>query len=168
MFTGAIARLIQRYRSDGAGVGGTSASARTAAVRRPRQPAAPARRTAGDRSYFLTISEAAAFRYAALHYDPKRLTRRAARRLSETLKWFGIFSEADHAALADIIDPLGRGLDERDRDSATYDLIALLESRLEPRSADGEDGSNPLRPPLDALRRIQALRHRLPPADDGT
>lgn len=165
MFTGAITRLIQRYGSGG--VGGTPASGRSAGVRRPREPASPAQRAAGDRPYFLTISEAAAFRYAALHYDPKRLTQRAARRLAETLKWFDIISEADHAALADILDPLGRGLDERDRDMATYDLIALLETRLDPRSGDGEDGSDPLRPPLDVLRRIHSLRHRLPPADDG-
>lgn len=148
-------------------MGRTAASGRSAGVRRPRPPASPAQRAAGDRPYFLTISEDAAFRYAALHYDPKRLSRRGARRLAETLQWFGIFSEADHAALANIIDPLGRGLDDRDRDTATYDMIALLETRLDPKAADGEDRLNPVRPPLDALRRIHSLRHRLPPADNG-
>ena len=165
MITGAITRLIQRYGAEGAGR--TATAGRSAGVRRPRAPASPAQRAAGDRPYFLTISEDAAFRYAALHYDPKRLTRRAARQLAETLRWFGIFSDADHAALADIIDPLGRGLDDRDRDTATYDMIALLEIRLDPWAADGEDRLNPLRPPLDALRRIHSLRHRLPPVDDG-
>ncbi len=165
MIAGAISRLIQRYGSKG--VGRTATSGRSAGVRRPRPPASPAQRAAGDRPYILTISEDAAFRYAALHYDPKRLTRRGARRLAETLQWFGIISEADHAALSDIVDPLGRGLDDRDRDTATYDMIALLEIQLDPWAAKGEDRRNPLRPPLDALRRIHSLRHRLPQARHG-
>ena len=165
MTAGAIIRLIQRYGA--IGVDRAPTSGRSAGVRRPRQPASPAQRAGGDRPYFLTISEDAAFRYAALHYDPKRLTRRAARRLAETLKWFGILAEAEHAALSDIIDPLGRGLDERDRDSATFDMIALLESRLDPWDTDGEDRANPLRRPLAALRRVHSLRHRLPPAENS-
>jgi hypothetical protein len=149
------------------GVGRTPMSGRSAGVRRPRPPASPAQRAGGERPYFLTISEDAAFRYAALHYDPKRLTRRAARRLAETLQWFGIISESEHAALADIIDPLGRGLEERDREAATFDMIALLEARLDPWDTDGDTHANPLQPPLDALRRVHSLRHRLPPAGNS-